>query len=219
MHSSSPLALLLLAPLLGCTPKAADGPTCSKTVTDVSMDEVTAIGVAAATVVADLPATEDATLVYADSARTPLALQYTPGESARFVDQEAVYPEGGAQTDIGIICDDYVAFDVDMTLTSDDGVFAESFTSEVQAGADATGHIWQELDLLAMGGSFDIADYTTASDWTDASAWVQATLDGDGTTSGVISGQVSGEDPCDSGDTCSAWAENVDVGTWGDGDE
>lgn len=213
-----PALLLLLAPLFGCTPKPADGPYCAQTVTDVALDEVTPIGVDAATVLADLPTTEDATLVYADATRTALALHYAPGDTARFVDQEAVYPEGGTTIDIAVICDDYVAVDVNMDLTTDDGVFAETLGTEIQAGEDGIGHIFQELDLDHMGGSFDIADYTTTSDWTDASAWVEATLDGDGTTSGIISGQVSGEDPCDSGDTCTAWAQNVDVGTWG-GDE
>lgn len=214
-----PATLLLLTPLFACTPRPADGPYCAQTVTDVALDEVTPIGVDAATVLADLPMTEDATLVYADATRTALALSYTPGGTARFVDQEAVYPEGGTTIDIAVICDDYVAVDVNMGLTTDDGVFAEALSTVLQAGEDGIGHIGQELDLGHLGGSFDIADYTTASDWTDASAWVDVTLNGDATTSGVISGQISGEDPCDPGDTCSAWAQNVNVGTWGDGDE
>lgn len=214
----SPALLYFLAPLLGCAPKPADGPYCAQTVTDVALGEVTPIGVDAATVLADLPAAEDATLVYADAATTALALRYTPGDTARFVDQEAVYPEGGTTIDIAVICEDYVAVDVEMGLTTDDGVFAESLATELQAGEDGVGHIRQELDLGNLGGSFDISAWTTASDWTDASGWVEATLDGDGTTRGVVSGQVSGEDPCESGDECTAWAQNVEVGTWGQED-
>ena len=211
------LLLTTLSLVTACIPKdeEANGPTCEGTTTEVALDAATPIGVVPADVLAQVPASEDTTLTYADATSTDLTLTFTPGATARFVDLEAVYPEGGETTAIGIVCDDYVAIDTDFTFTSTDGVFAEALAAELQATADAAPSLSVPLDLATMGGTFDIDDYTDTTDYNDSSAWITALLNGDGTTHGGVDGQVSGEEPCEDGDACTAWAENVSVGSWG----
>lgn len=216
-----PLVTLLgsfvgLAAVSGCVPKneTADGPTCKATTTDVAMDAATPIGVVPADVLTAVPAAEDTVFSYTDGTTSDLALTFTPGTTARFVDLEPDYPDTGETTAIGIICDDYVAIDADFTFTTADGVFAESLSGEIQATAEGMPGVGAQLDLAAMGGSFVIGDYTTTTGWDDASASVSVGFVGDGTTRGDVTGQVSGSDPC-TDDPCTAWAENVPVGVWG----
>ena len=207
---------LFIGVFSACVPKneVADGPTCKATTADVAMDEVTPIGVVPADVTAAVPATEDTVFSYSDGTDSDLALTFTPGTTARFVDLEPDYPDTGTTTAIGIICDDYVAIDATFTVTTADGVFAEALSAEIQATQAGMPGLRAPLALTAMGGSFDIGDYTDATDWDDASASVGVGFVGDGTTRGDVTGRVSGSDPC-SGDECSAWATNFSVGIWG----
>lgn len=211
-----PVSIALLGLLFGCDRGGESdiGPTCEGTPVAIAMDEVTPIGITAAEVVARIPSHQDADFTYADATVTPLALDFTVGTAATFTDLEAVYPEGDS-IDIGILCDDVVTIPVDFTFATTDGVFDEAVSTPATATAEDPGSLHAELDLAAMGGSFAIDDYTDITDYTDSRLFIAVSLHDDALTTGAINGDVSGEDPCDDGDTCSAWDAAVDVGTWG----
>lgn len=191
-----------------------EGPSCEETPSEVALDEVTPLGFAASSVLARLPATETVPLIWATGEQTELSLAFRPADVAQYIDSEAVYPEGGTVPAIGIICDDYVQVAVQFDLATVDGAFDETFDGKLRASSEDGGEIRQELDLEGLTGTFDINAFTDTEDYDDRSAWVTITV-GDLSTIGVIEGQVSGSEPCDEGDTCSAWAEQVDIASWG----
>lgn len=215
-----PLLLIwLLLPACQGDNKEASTPSCIATETDVALDEVSPLGFAPAEMLAQVPASDAAEFTYADASSTTLSLGFAPGTTATFVDLEADYPDTGEVIDIGVICDDYVAVDVDLDFQTDDGVFDEALSSELHAGADLVVTLHVDLDLAAMGGTFDIGDYTTETDWDDARAGIDVAFTDGGPTSGIVAGDVSGQDECADGDQCSAWSSMVEVGTWGDAGE
>lgn len=205
-------ALLPLLLLTGCPKATNDGPYCEETSTTIALDATTTLGFTAADVLATIPATQDTELQYVDGSTTALALSFAPAAEARFVDSEAVYPDnGGMMMDIAVICEDYIAIDTTFGFMTEDGAFAESFASTITASAMGT-TLAQELDLGALTGTFELEPFVTAKDYDSLSAWINVSFS-EGVSTGTVSGQASGEDEC-TGDTCSAWAENVDVGVW-----
>lgn len=192
-----------------------NGPYCEDTPTDLALDDPTDLGFTAAAVLARLPANEVTTLTWDGGATTGLLLGYTPATSARFVDSEAVYPDDGGETPaIGVICDDRVEIDLDFTLLTDDGAFDEDLAAPIRATAVDAAEVTADLDLDGLQGSFVFDDFTGGETYDDRSAEVRFTI-GDQVTSGSIHGQISGEGDCTDGDTCTAWAAEIPIGTWG----
>lgn len=207
------LALSLLA-LVGCPSKEAldEGPHCEDTPTDIALDEANALGFTAAEVLATLPTSESTELAYEDLSTTTLDIAFAPGSAARFVDSEAVYPEG-MTTDIGVICDDRLEVDGTLHFFTGDGAFAEELAVTLTAPSLADAGIWEELDLDGLSGTFDIEPFVDATDYDTLKAWISVAFGG-GVSTGAVEGQASGQDDCEDGDTCTAWAESVAVGTW-----
>ena len=213
MRVSACLALALVA---GCQHKGTDlGPTCEGTAVPVALDEVTAIGVVPADLIKRIPTHQDADFVYANADTTTIALDFTVGDEATFTDQTAVYPEG-TTIDIGIICDDFVAINVDFTFATADGVFDEAVSTQATVTEGTLGQIGAPLDLAALGGTFVIDDYTDGTAYDDARLRIALQLHDDGFTTGEINGDISGQEACADAE-CSAWDMAVDVGSYGPG--
>lgn len=209
------LALLSACPVDN---KGETGPYCEDTKTDIALDEVTPIGITAADVIADAAAEETAVFTYVDDATTDLTLGFVAGTGARFVDSEAVYPEtDGPQPAIAVICDDRIEVDGTFSFATADGAFAESFSSVLNATAERT-YISQALDLDGLAGTFDLVPFVDAEDYDALEAWIDVVFT-DGVSAGAVNGQASGEDECADADECTAWATNVEVGTWGPASE
>lgn len=221
-HLESPVkSLLPLVLLLAACPTVekpddgldSEGPHCEDTSTAITFDEVTALGFSAADVLLSVPTAQTTEFAYVDDRSAVLDLGFTPGPTAWFVASEAVYPDSGEESPaIGVECEDRVEIDGTFTFTTDDGAFAESFASTVAATGSAV-TLRQELDLDALAGTFDLAFYVQSSDWDELAAWIDVVFVG-GASSGAVSGQASGEDECEDGEECTAWAEMVEVGSW-----
>lgn len=208
-----PLLVLTACPDGG---KADEGPHCEDTRTPIAFDEVTSLGFSANDKLAGVPLEEATRLLYADGVATDLTVGFAPAEGAYFVDSEAVYPEGGMTTDIGVICEDRIEVEGMLAFATADGAFSESFASTLSASADSVS-VHQELDLDGLNGSFDIVPFVQSEDYDALSAWIDVRFQ-DGASVGTISGQASGEDEC-TGDECTAWAESVEVAEWPIADE
>ena len=208
----------ILLSLVACTDTTFPGdeyPYCAETATLVAFDEVTPLGTSAADVLAGIPASEQASFAYTNGASaSALDVAFTAGAEARFVDSEAVYPEGGEQIDIAVICEDRIEIDGVLAFSTADGVFAEALDVVLTSSAEGTG-IFESLDLENMGGTFDIMDYSTATDVTDLGAWISISF-ADGQSEGVVEGQATTEEACD-GDECSVSAESIMAGGWSGG--
>lgn len=191
----------------------SDAPYCADVATDITLDEVTPLGMSAADVLAGIPASEQASFEYANG-DTPSALDvaFTAGTGLRFVESEAVYPEGenGEVLDLAIVCEDRIEIDGVLELATGDGVFAESLDVILTASAEGVG-IFESLDAEDMGGTFDITEYV--GDHTDAGLWLEVAWV-DGVSQGTIEGQVTTEEECEAGDECSVSAEMFEVGGW-----
>ncbi len=208
-------AFLPLVLLSGCglLDKPADeGPHCEDTRTPIAFDEATPLGFTADEVLALVPMDESSVLLYSDGTSTDLQLGFAPAEGAYFVDSEAVYPEGGEQMDIAVICEDRVEIEGMFAFATADGAFAESFASVLSATAERVS-IRQEIDLDNLNGTFDLVPFVDAEDYDTLKAWIDVSYS-EGASSGAVSGQASGQEECADGEECTAWAENVDVATW-----
>jgi hypothetical protein len=216
-----PTTLGWLALAVGCTGlggKTEDTyPSCAETRTALPLDEVTALGFSAEQLLARLPAAEAVVFTYEDGATTDADPAFAPDGAASWVDSEAVYPEGTSPA-IGVICDDYVEVQVSWTFATVDGVFDEVFDSPLRATTLEAAGLSGELDLGQPGGTFAIDDYTDETGYDEARASVRVVV-GDGSTSGVVEGQVSGGGDCEDGEVCTAWAATVAVGSWGTAEE
>jgi hypothetical protein len=211
MYRLSLAALLLPACVFE---KAADeGPYCEDQPSDVALEDATDLGFSAADVLAGIPAEEAVVFTYADGSATELSLAFTPAGTARFVTSEAVYPDSGGESPaIGVVCDDRVELDGRLSFHTADGAFAELLDVVVAATAERV-FVNEELALDALFGTFDITPFVQSTDYDALKAWLDISF-ADGASAGAVSGQASGEDECEAGDACSAWAENVAVGSW-----
>lgn len=191
-----------------------DGPHCEETASVVALDEVTPLGTSAEEILAGLTLSEETSIQYerADYGYANLEFAFVPGAEARFVDSEAVFPEGGAHSDVDPLCYDRIEIDGVVTLESADGRFVEALGVTFRSGEDFTG-IHHELDHTALAGTFDIDHFLAMEHYEDVVLWLDVTW-ADGDSQGVIAGQVSGSE-CEDED-CAAWAEQVEVATWDD---
>lgn len=205
--------ILLTGCLLDEKNKEADGPSCVDTPTDVAMDEVTPLGFAAADVVPFAEGTHGVDFTYADDGSTITTIVVTPGGSARYVDSVADYPDTGAVPAIDILCESRVEIDATETFVTSDGAFDEAWDYVLSATGATAVHFGGTIPDGAFQGSYKLADHTTATDYDKLSAWVDASF-ADGDDHGTLGGQASGEDDCEDGEACTAWAEMIEIGTW-----
>jgi len=203
--------------LAGCPGKTVDeGAHCEDTPTAVAADEVTVLGFAAADVLAFADGSHEAPFDWANHDPSTLTLDVVADAStARFVDSEAVYPDdGGTYTLMAPVCTDRVEVDATLAFATADGRFDESWAVVLAAEAATGMSFHHEIDLETVVGSWDILEDVTAEGYDSLRAWARGGFDAAGST-GVVDGQASGSEPCDDGDTCTAWAEAVAVGSWG----
>ncbi len=195
---------------------ASDGPYCEDTPTVLALDEVSELGfsgqdmldLAEGTFTEDLRYQLDPPL--ADTI-VAVDVAYDAGE-VRFIHSEAVYPEtNGPTNDIGVVCWDRMEVDVDVSLYTDDTLFAEDWDGvTLEAASESQVELYRSLD--SFGGPFDLWDYADP-DADEVRAFVEIRFDADG-SHGALSGQASGADDCEPGETCAAWAETIDIASW-----
>ncbi len=214
MTTTARVSVLLLAVACASRGPLDEGVHCEDQATEIGFDDPTALGFTANELLAGIPATETAALRWADDTTATLSLGWTAGSVARFVDSEAVYPDDGEEhTLMAAICDDRVEVDGLLVLATDDGAFDETFSLTV-AGSTPDAAVSIPLDLEQLGGTFELEPFVEADDYDELSASIRISWAA-GASAGVIEGQASGGEDCEDGDTCTAWAELVEVAEWG----
>jgi len=189
-------------------------PYCEETVTDLALDDATELGFAPSALVELADGAHTATMTWADGTHSEATLTVALQTTARFVDLEPVYPTTGTVPDIAVICEDYVAIDGTLDLTTDDGRLAESLSLTFQSATGLEVTARSELDPAGLSGSLVFDDFVRSTDYDERSMWVDALFDATG-SHGRVEGQVTGGDDCQDGDVCTQWAEVVDLGSWG----
>lgn len=215
------MLLLLLLACTGDNKVDGDGAWCEDVPTAVALDEVTELGFSGAELWALAAGERTAPLTWARGGEAVLTLGVTgePAE-ARFVDSVPHTEDGGST--IGIECTDRVEVDADVRFVTDDGAFDEAWALPLSATEASLVSFHRRLDLDALGGSYDpAADIEAAvgdEPYESVSVDVRGELDAAGTR-GAVAGQVDGEEQCEDDGTCSDWAAELPVATWGEGEE
>jgi len=119
--------------------------------------------------------------------------------------------DGRRRREIDYDCPNQLEVGVSMTFNTDDGVFAETWSGVVIATDDGEVFFYSKLD--SFGGTFDIWDYVDDPDADSASASVNIDFRPDG-SHGRINGQAQGSNPGTGGGDGTAWASNIQVGSW-----
>lgn len=214
MRLSLALSALLLFPA-GCSgdywDKDAAGDGCVWTSSAVALDEVTELGLSASDLLAQAEGEHSAVFTYAAGETTPLSLTVTGLGTAELLTGEA--PE--SNTDVYWDCPTTLSVDVRVDFLTEDGAFAEQWDTALINTAESQGvtAFSVELDPDGLSGSYDLTSAVTSTDYDELIAWGNGRFEAAG-PSGEISGQASGSEECDDGETCSAWAELVEVGAW-----
>jgi hypothetical protein len=206
--------------LVGCTGNKEDmsGPSCEDTPTVVGLDDLSPLEFSPQALVDLAVGVSDESFVWVrDDSVTGVTVSIAHvGGEARFVESVAVYPDGDEpQPGIGIICDDRVELDVSVQFTTEDGAFDETFATVLAATVVEQAEWGHDLDPDALGGTYDMdVDIDIdETEWDERRLRIHGVSNAEGST-GEVSGQVIGEEECD-GDQCTAWAMDVEVGTWG----
>ncbi len=217
-------ALFALTTLSACSEEDADTgdddgasgnmPYCDDIPTPLAEAD-SALGMTGAEILARVPETDLADLSWADGELDRLSSAFSLDRSSlRFVTSTAVYPsDGGASPAIAVECNNYVAVDATLALQSEDGRLDESIAVVLQLveGQTEAFLFFAELDLDAMGGSFDPAAFTDPSRFDSLRLFLDASVYPD-----AVSGAFSMQGTRTDGETASA--ENIEVASFG-GDE
>lgn len=204
--------------LLACDPKVGNEPdiwrVCDATETALSMSESSGLGQSADDVLAQVEGSHSSTAVYGEDLSNTAGLTVALSSSASeaiFVDQSV---NGGSQDTGGGTdlendsddeqCPDFMKFDVDVVVSTDDGAFAEDIPSTLRVYADGSIEVSGELDLSQLQGSY-AADTAGAS---SASLELNMAWDAASVFSGSLQLGMEGE----SGDT--AWASIDPILSW-----
>ena len=210
------MTLFLLA-IAGCDEGRGEdtGPSCKDEEHPVALDELTRLGFSAQQVVDLVSPSFEGPLTWSDQTATVLELAIASTGEAWFVDSEVVAGSGDEQPAIWPICEDRVAVAVTIHFATEDGAFAETWEDRVDATTSSVASWSRELELDALGGDFDLLPFVEAKDYDELRAFAAGSVSTESGNSGRIDGQASGSEDCDPGDTCSSWAEEIDVATWG----
>lgn len=218
------LFIALLASLgVGCTgdkDTADEGAAlgCTETPDELSIEEESPLGFAGRSITTIAGGDHSATLTYAtgETAELTVSVAYRDGD-IRYIDSEPETSSGGVAPAIAAECPDRLEVDVSLELATDDGALAEAWEGTLIAYEEQTINFYKELVVGGLTGTLDIPSFVLATDYDDLSAWASGVITVTGTT-GEIAGQASGQDDCE-GEDCTAWAESVDIGTWGSASE
>lgn len=182
------------------------GPTAT---TELADDEASVLGFGRTEIAAFAEGAHSATLTYVAGGSAPLELDITLG-SARYHDMEWVDDGTGAEatpaTEMG--CADLVEVDATVLFTSEDGAFAETWETTLDAAEASSASFWMDLDLDALAGSFV---YVPDTAYDEVNATVLGFVDSAGTT-GSIDGQGTSSTGSGPDDTVSA--TNLPMASW-----
>lgn len=177
--------------------------------TDLAADEASVLGFGRAEVAALAEGAHTGTLTYADGGSTGLTVEITLGD-ARYLDMDWIDDGTGelATPAMDMGCADVVEVDAAVDFISEDGAFAESWDTALQAPLADSASFWADLDLEALGGAYV---YTPDAAYEEITAYVSGTFDPSG-AHGEINGQ--GTQSEGSGDDGTVSATNLPIATW-----
>lgn len=207
------LSLTFLLSLPACDTSGKDeGPWCEVTRTVVPLEQPAPNGIVPVDLLgwAELPVAD--TLRWSTGGDTPLHLQATHTAEAEWVDQEAVYPEGETAA-IGIVCEDYLAIPASLAFSTDDGAFADTFSTELTVSEPDRARFSIDLVAAALAGTFDPTEWPEG-EYDRLTMRAEGDLSGAGSV-GLIHGSATRDLGCDPDGVCSAASEDVDVAAWG----
>ncbi|MCK6503205.1 hypothetical protein L6R53_07380 [Myxococcota bacterium] len=190
----------LLLCLLGCRMDTFV-PHCDATETDLDWDEVSPLGFSAAQAMDPLSGPWSAAATTLVSPATTLLAQVQSTAGVRFVDlEEAEAPEGAAVADLDVICDDYLAVEVELAVATGDDQLDDLWALDLQV-PDPAGELPVEVDETTgvptqasfslemspdeLGGEVDLSAYDLeAADASSVST--SGRLHADGATDGSV---------------------------------
>jgi hypothetical protein len=167
--------------------------------TNLAWSERSSLGFSADELLNSLGAERRTRLTWDDGTSTSLTMTLARASGAPSFQQREWTDDGsGRELAAGPDCNDVVTVPATLTFTTNDGVFAEQWpvTLLADAAGSATGFV--QLDLDAVGGSFDV-ETIDAAEYDDVDVYVNLSFDGDAWT-----GTVSGQGTRAQGDTVSA---------------
>jgi hypothetical protein len=213
------MRLLPLLVLFGCTTQSRGGldvPSCIATPSSVDSADATALGYSADDLIAQLGAATTQTLIWVgDASETTLTVELIGGAGdVRFIDNEV---DGGGDTGESA-CEDSLEVDTNITFSTADGVFAETWAVTLHSYAVDSASFTQDLDAAALVGTFDKWDYADATaDYESLGAEMSFSLVPDG-GSGEVTLKGSGWEDADCrSEGCIAWDSRETAATWGGG--
>ena len=210
-----PAWLLITGCFQGDKNDLEDGPYCENTATVLALDEASALGFSGADMLALAEGGFDETLTWAaDSSTTPIHISvgYAEGE-VRFVDSEAVYPEGEGETPaIGVECEDFVEVDVSVVVTTTDGALDETYELALISFEGTHISTSASFDHTEMGGSYEFT-LMDPSEYDDVTHGLDMAFDAAG-SSGELTAMAEGCDDDCTGDECTCWASIDTIASW-----
>lgn len=160
--------------------------------TALADDEASVLGFGRAEIDALAGGAHAGSLAYEAGGSSPLSLTVTLG-GAVFQDMEWVDDSGAEATPTTeMACADLVSVEATVVFSTEDGAFAESWDTDVEAAMAESASFWVDLDLDALGGSFT---YTPDAAYDEVNAWADATFD-----SGGAHGEIAGQGVQSTGD-------------------
>ncbi len=193
----------------------SEGPSCEATETEVTLDEVTALGFAAQAIVDLADGEHLSTMVWQDDGSSGLTVTATLEGRVLFVDEEAVYPTGSGEAPaIGVVCEDYVAIEGTLRVATADGLLDETMDVTFRSMSGLVVDAGGALDPDDLTGSLVFDDFHEEVDYDARSMLLNARFDSEG-TSGEVAGSVQGTGDCEDDEECTAWAAVFAFGAWG----
>jgi hypothetical protein len=210
-----PAWILLVGCFDGDKNALEDGPYCEDTPTVVALEELTELGLSGADLLLLAEGEHAEVLTWAETGTTtPVAVTvaFTEGE-VRFVDSEAVYPEGDEPTTaIGVECEDYVEVDVSLAITTEDGALDEAYELALRSYDGATVSASVSFDHAEMIGSYELT-LMDPSEYDSVEHGLDVAFDEAGSSGELIVMAEGCDDDC-SGDECACWASMDTVASW-----
>lgn len=210
--------MFILALVLACTEASKADlqyPSCVDTPSALAADATSPGGFSANTALALASGTRSNTLTWKDGSQTALSLEVVgDGSGSQWVDSVADYPsDTGASPAIGIECTSRLEIPVNVQFSTDDGAFADNFSSTLIASTAELATFSIDLVSASLAGSFNAADWPT-EDYDTLSMAINASFISSG-DSGTIAGSAQKDNGCTDDGSCSASNENLDVAQWG----
>lgn len=216
------LNVLVLLGAAGCGlfdgKEEVNGPSCEDTPTVITAEEVSALGFAAADVLAFSEGAQTPTFTWTGSGATTamtLTLNRASDGEVRFVDSEAVAGDTGMSPAIWVECTDRVEVDMELYLSTEDGVL-DWVGPVVLVATEASASSWSlTLAPEDLATPFPVSDYTDTTDYDEVALYLDAAYDASGTRGALTLHMSGSDDDCVDGDDCTAWASQDELGTWG----